>query len=335
MATEQKNNLGYANQQVDATTAPTSQTPSSELDQKADTVVRKNRRTPGLWLYDALLYPILNNTLVFAISVGATYLTTKGGARNADGTLVYGKIGEFFQKRGDWLVKKFKGFGMSDESAGMAKMVFFSFADGTLVAPFVKVLEDRREQFAEKIDHALGTRATDLSVYEAEPKQSWSSVVGGRLATAAIVVPTAVALDKLHLHDRKTDTFLPLNEKFFTNPGIALGEIAKKKGWFKNFAQKHDMHEVAKVTVFEAFYTTVCTAGLYLTSRFFARKQGKHLTPKTPAESNNTTPTSIASANTEQADTAIRHEPKHPERTISSITREDTLAPAPAMALGA
>lgn len=336
MALEKTNRLDPDKQQVDAP-ATTSPTHSPALNQQANEIVKKNKRTPGLWIYDALLYPILNNTLVFVISVGATYLTAKGGTRNQKDELVYGRIGEFFQQRGDWLVKKFKSFGMNDKSADMAKMVFFSFADGTFVAPFVKVLEDRRERFAEKIDHVLGTKSEDRSVYEAEPKQSWGSVIGGRLATAALVVPTAVALDKLHLHDKKTDTFLPLNEKFFTKPGIALGEKAQAKGWFKGFSQKHDMPEIAKVTVFEAFYTTVCTAGLYLTSRFFARKQGgKHVAKEAHATD--------ARHQVENRDTALpdAHERKtvsgkaeSPSTRIESITREDTLTSAPAVALGA
>lgn len=335
MATEQNNNSGYENQQVDAS-APTSQTPSVELNHKANEIIRKNKRTPGLWLYDALLYPIINNTLVFAISVGATYLTTKGGTRNQQGELVYGRIGEFFQKRGDWLVRKFKSFGMNDESASMAKMVFFSFADGTLVAPFVKVLEDRREQFAEKIDHALGTRSEDLSVYEAEPKQSWSSVVGGRLATAAIVVPTAVALDKLHLHDKKAGKFLPLNEKFFTNPGVALGNKVQEKGWFKNFAQKHDMPEIAKVTVFEAFYTSVCTLGLYLSSRFFARKQGEkqHLKEEKAYEKMHAAEGTDTGVLTPEPASAPEKKPA-PLTRVDTISHKDTLAPTPALAVGA
>lgn len=335
MATEQEHSSGPETPQVDAP-APTSQSPSGELNRKAEEITKKSRRTPGLWLYDALLYPILNNTLVFAISVGATYLTTKGGTRNQKGELVYGRIGEFFQQRGDWLVRKFKSLGMNDDSAGMAKMVFFSFADGTLVAPFVKVLEDRREQFAEKIDHALGTRSEDLSVYEAEPKQSWSSVIGGRLATAAIVVPTAVALDKLHLEHNKTKTFQSLNEKFFTRPGIVLGEIAQKKGWFKGFAQKHDMPEVAKVAVFEAFYTTVCTLGLYLSSRFFARKQGEkqHLKEEKAYEKMHASESTDTGVLTLGPASAPEKKPA-PLTRVDTISHKDTLAPTPALAVSA
>lgn len=226
--------------------------------------MQKLNRSAGLKLFDVALYPLLNNFVVFGISVGATYLTSKGGDRNAQGKLVYGKVGEFFFKRGQWLVNKFEKMGMSPAQADMSKMVFFSFADGTLIAPAIKLLEDRRERVAYAIDTALGTVPQDRSVYDAEPKQSWFSVIGGRLATCSVVVPTAVAMDRLGL-----------NDKFFNEPSKRIGKyIAGKPDIAKMFG-KLDPQEVARVGVFEGFYTSVCTAGLYFISRFIACNLGK------------------------------------------------------------
>ncbi len=300
--------------QANSPLAP-SNTADKALNDQATAVSKKSKRTPGLWIYDALLYPLLNNTAVFIISVAATYLTIKGGNKDKDGKLIYGKIGQFFQKRGDNLMHFFENtLGMNHKSADMSKMVFFSFFDGTFVAPFIKVLEDRRENFAEKIDIALGTRSDDPTVYEAEPKQSWSSVVGGRLATAAIVVPTAVALDKLHIKD-KNDNFVGLNDMFFTRQGEKLGKLAEKKGWFQKFAQKHDMQQVARVSVFEAFYTSVCTAGLYISSRFFARKQGEHKAATPQPEKHSFVP---------QQPTAPEPDPQQPQPAIASAAKTPT-----------
>ncbi len=209
-------------------------------------------RSLGLKAFDVFLYPILTNFAVFGISVGATYLTSKGKQ--------HGKIGEWFQKRGDWMTGKFQNMGMSHGQADMAKMVFFSFADGSLMAPVVKKFEDNREPIGKWIDCNLGSGALDESVYAAEPKQTWGSVLGGRLATCAIVVPTAVALDKTGL-----------NDVMFTNPGRKLGEaITKKPGLMKMFG-KLDVPELSKIAFFEYFYTSVCTAGLYFASRFMSR----------------------------------------------------------------
>jgi hypothetical protein len=76
---------------------------------RADSEAKKEKipRTPGLKLFDVFLYPVLTNGAVFAISVAATYLTTRGGNRDANGKLVYSKIGEFMFNRGEWLKNKF------------------------------------------------------------------------------------------------------------------------------------------------------------------------------------------------------------------------------------
>ena len=236
-------------------------------------------RTPGLKLFDFLLYPVLTNFGVFAISVGATYLTARGGDRNAAGKLMWGKTGQFFQQRGEWLVNKFKAMGMTHGQADMGKMVFFSFLDGSLMAPLVKMLEDRRETIAQAFDEKMGTKPEDTSIYSAEPKHSWLSVLGGRFATAAIVVPTAVALDRTGL-----------NEKLFNTPGKNVGAwLAKKPSVVKWFGSL-DVKELSRIAFFEAFYTSVCTAGLYFSSRYLAScfcvdKQSKESAePKAPLE---------------------------------------------------
>ncbi|MDX2073951.1 MAG: hypothetical protein SFX19_06265 [Alphaproteobacteria bacterium] len=228
----------------------------------------KKDRTLGLRLFDVLLYPIFTNLAVFGISVGATYLTSRGGDRDAAGKLIYGKLGKWFQDRGEWMVGKFQGLGMSRGQADMSKMVFFSFADGSAMAPFVKMLEDRREEIGRWLDERMGTLPEDQGVYKAEPKHSWLSVIGGRFITAGIVVPTAVMLDKTGLNDR-----------WFIEPGKKMGDwLTKQPGtakWFKPFGLPLDVKELSKVSLFEFFYTSVCTAGLYLTSRRIAHFQHK------------------------------------------------------------
>lgn len=245
----------------------------------SDKVHEEKKRTTGLKLFDFLLYPVFTNIGVFGVSVAATYLTTRGGDRNAAGQLIYGKTGQFFQKRGEWLVNKFKSAGMTHSQADMGKMVFFSFLDGSLLAPFVKMFEDRREKIAKSIDDSLGTTPEDLSVYKAEPKQTWLSVLGGRFATAAIVVPTAVALDKTGL-----------NERLFNKPGEQMGEWLAKKPGVKKFFGNLDVKELSRIAFFEAFYTSVCTAGLYFSSRFIAKRGENKKNDKLAAQEHSVEP---------------------------------------------
>ncbi len=241
------------------------------------TCPQANQRTTGLRVFDAFLYPFLTNIGVTLISVAATYLTSRGGDRNAEGKLIFGKFGDFFHKRGEWMVEKFKGVGMNEGQAEMSKMVFFSYADGSLMAPVIKLFEDRREKIGRWLDKQFGTVPADESVYQSEPKQSWGSVLGGRFATCAIVVPTAVALEKAGL-----------NDVLFSNPGKKMGEwVASKPNLAKHFGSL-DVPELGKIGVFEAFYTSVCTAGLYISSRFLARqgekkKHEKQVNPPMPA----------------------------------------------------
>lgn len=224
---------------------------------------KKPDRTTGLKLFDVFLYPLLTNFGVFAISVVATYLTSHG---NTTG----GAVGRFMHRRGEWFMGKAKKLGMSEGAADMSKMVAFSFADGSLMAPLVKVFEDRREEIAQRIDKALGTEPEDKTVYKAEPKQSWLSVLGGRLATVSIVVPTAVVLEKTHFTN-KLGQKNNLNNILFRDPGLKMGEWVAKKA--PNLVEKFPRLEIPglfKIGFFEAFYTSVCTAGLYVSSRLFA-----------------------------------------------------------------
>lgn len=233
-------------------------------DKERDAVAQsdaKPKRTLGLKTFDVLLYPVLNNTGVFVLSVLATYLTSRGGQRNANGELKYGKIGEFFQKRGDWMVDKFKGLGMNDSMADGFKMVTFSFLDGSILVPVVKLLEDRRGKIGRHIDHQLGTKHEDESVYDDEPKQTWGSLLGGRVATLALVLPTAIVLGKAGL-----------NDTLFTKPGHKFGEFIAKKPNIAKYFGDHDIPELSKIGFFEAFYTSLCTVGLYYWSRLIATK---------------------------------------------------------------
>lgn len=228
--------------------------PDNPAPEQEQAPAAKQERTPGLRLFDLFLYPFLTNFGVFMISVAATYLTSRGD------NPAYGKVGQFFHKRGEWLVNKFQGVGMNESQAEMSKMVFFSYVDGSLLAPVVKKFEDNREDIGRWVDHRLGTEPADDSVYKAEPKQSWGSVMGGRFATCAIVVPTAVALEKAGL-----------NDMLFSNPGKKLGEmVANRPHMAKHFGSL-DVPELGKIGAFEAFYTSVCTAGLYFSSRLFAK----------------------------------------------------------------
>ena len=170
---------------------------------------------------------------------------------------------------------KFKSTGMTHKDAEMSKIVFFSFIDGSLMAPFVKMVEDRREKIGKWFDDKMGTTPENDDAYKAEPKQSWLSVLGGRFVTAGIVIPTAVVLN-----EKKNG--VSLNDHMFNIPGEKLAEWVASKPSITKWFGKLDVREIFRVSIFEAFYTSVCTAGLYFSSRVIARKAEKKPAAEAP-----------------------------------------------------
>jgi hypothetical protein len=280
---------GHFTQQALAETLPTNEAtaeaPPSSVASSATTVAKKpvkGHSTPGLKAFDTIVYPIINNFLVFAISVYATYLTSHGN-KVADPTKFF-DIGHAFRARGNELVNWFKGegkllwhklpspFKLDHGAADMAKMVTFSFLDGSIVAILVALLENYSVLWARKLDNLLGTPKTEETeaAYRerTKHKQTVGSLFLGRIATCAIVVPTAVALNqKTHLFGilKKARSF---NELLFNRPGLMAGLNLKKS--YPTLQQKFPkikLPTALKVIFFEGFYTGVCTAGLYGSSR--------------------------------------------------------------------
>lgn len=243
-------------------------------------------RTPGLKIFDNITYTLLNNTAVFIVSVAATYLTMYG---NHTG----GKVGRWFHSRGEALEKFLtqknfitrhlpdtvsKRLRMGEKGAKATKMVAFSFIDGSVMAPVVKVLEDHREPIARGIDRTLGTEPSDDSVYDAEPNQTWGSVLAGRAFALATVLPTAIMLGKIGTKNGKwiwnrtpnNPGFSSLNDHMFHNPGTKLGHAIEKRPKLARWFGKLNIPVLMSVSLFEAFYTSVCTAALYFSSREIA-----------------------------------------------------------------
>jgi hypothetical protein len=253
-------------------------TPPSEGDNKAD------KRSLGQWAFDSLIYGGVINTLVFATSILATYLTNHGRQLvGKESKSLFAKFARGMQDRGEWLDSKLMKIGMNKERAGDFRMVAFSFIDGSIFAMLAKPLEDQRENIARWIDKRFSKEPVPEETYHKEPKQTWGSVFGGRVATFVAVFSTYKLLDKLHVKNAATGQFENLNKAIFTNTGERMGEAVSKWGWLRDskLASKNSVFNLPglfKVGVFEAFYTTVCTIGLYFTSRLFAGKREKKAT---------------------------------------------------------
>lgn len=307
---------------------------ADELIAKEAAREKKMKRTVGLKILDNLFYTVLNNTAVFFVSVAATYITQNKNRTYTDPIRAWlqGRGGKFIHWATNPNVFSKKGFGL--QTAENASMVAFSFIDGSVMAPAVKVLEDHRESLAQKIDYVLGTVPEDKTVYDAEPKQSWGSILMGRLSALAVVLPVAVTLGKVgkdhnnqwgvkdkEIHKEGGKPFRDINAMWFREPGVKIGNKLKEN--FPWISKRFTNTELLfRTTIFEGVYTSICTAGLYVGSRFFASHKDIAKLHHNPKNTPRPTPTPAPIATSDIATTA----PVIPD-TVSSI---DTKAPAPA-----
>jgi len=234
----------------------------------AQTAPTKPKRTLGLRLFDNFLYTFFTNTSVFLVSLGFTYMTKHGKTVGAENSILR-NVGTWFAERREPIMNGLKKLGIKSEQAREDfTTVIFSFVDGTLFSFLVKPLEDRREKIARKIDDALGTTPENLKAYEAEPKQSWRSVIEGRALTSAIVLPVAFAMEKTGG-----------NKAIFYRAGDKMANFVKtslpKLDVWLGKKTIHHKNYFFQTGVFEAFYTSVCTIGLYFISRAVATKHPK------------------------------------------------------------
>jgi hypothetical protein len=278
------------------------------------------KRTAGMKLFDFFLYPVLTNLAVFAISVAATYhshqkapdwgIKTPQWATNLHEK--YGQTplkyatqpllatykalkGNPLKERGNVVRGWVQPF-LGEKAAAALVMLFFSFVDGTLMIPVVKLFENNRVPITQKLDKLMATTPDDPSVYKAEPKQSWASIMGGRASVFAIImsvfygmkqpltsVPGLLPLLDRHLGATLKKLAVPFepkdsfNDLLFHKPGRVVGNWLEKNnilGIPKKFPNVK-LPLLAEVSFFEFFYTSVCTAGLYGISRFYASGGGK------------------------------------------------------------
>jgi hypothetical protein len=243
---------------------------------------KKTERSLGQWAFDTIIYGGIINTTVFIASIAATYLTSYGRQFAGESKSLVASFARFMNGRGEYLDKKLleKGWAKTPAAAEDMRMVAFSFLDGTVVSMLAKPLEALRNPIARFVDKKFSDKPVDEATYHNEPKQSWGSIFGGRLVTFAAVITTYFGLRSLHV--KSGDSFKNMNEALFADPGKKLGQKLAGISWVKdNFPNLSNEKSIInlpglfRVGLFEAFYTTLCTLGLYSVSRGLARLFGK------------------------------------------------------------
>jgi hypothetical protein len=237
---------------MDANSQPTPPQPEGQQQEAAP-----RKRTVGNRVFDLVVYPSIAFGAVFAFSVWATEkaMFSTGTVRNA-----FDGLAKKLQESS--LLKHLppeEGFKKAKSHA----MVLVSFLAGSLLIAPIKLFEDRRHTISQKIDNALGTAPADPSHYAKEPKQSWLSVMGGRVVTFGSVLALALSVGS-HIDRGSMKVASKLTGEI--PPGMKP-ELASKK-WQR-----------AYVASFETFYTALCASLVYVLSRTFARKlnKGEHM----------------------------------------------------------
>lgn len=296
----------------------------------------KPKRTLGLRIFDATFYGGLVNTAIFLASAASTYWTYHGNTVGKPGSVLRW-IGEAFHKRRKLIETALETIGIKGEAGKIGTTVFWSFFDGTLFAPLIKVIEDRREKIALSIDTVLGTKSDNMRAYDAEPKQSWKSVIAGRLETLGIVLPVAIIMEKTGG-----------NKRIFYDGGEKMMAFAKKhlptvdNKITSLVSAPHAPEHLAELATrkkslwhvlsFEAFYTSICTIGTYLFSRGFARHH-----PNPEKEPHEYMANNGGSGPKDEAPETVPSNAASPDKPAASITHPTLMArvaePMPAAAL--
>ncbi len=238
-----------------------------------NTLNKNVKRTPGLWMFDFIVYPVFAYLSVFAISVYASYQTNHGDPNT--------KMGKFFSSRKDWIRDKMHLKG-GNETVSMALAVGFSWIDGTGISFLVKLLENYKIKIARFFDKLMGTTPKNTeAAYAQEAQQSWLSVLGSRLLTAFTVVPIAFALDK------KGKDGKSWNYKLFEGPGRKIGERLEKNSQLRQKFPKLNFSGLFQFIYFEAFYSFVCMAVAYAVAHIaaaFFKNRHQHKTTELPSD---------------------------------------------------
>ena len=271
-------------------------------------VDHKLPRTAGQKAFDFGLYPLIANIGVFALSMWVTYHSNF----NQNKANWFVKRSSFFK---DKVFSKIPGLGENPTMVRNLNMIFWSFLDGSIMAPVVAAFESKRQPISRWIDDKLGTTPEDTSVYDKEPQRNWWDVIKARATTFAIVIGTYFTLNaKIFpksaaegiLNETKVNSGIFQREKaqsingfIFDVPGKKIGGWLADIPWIKNRAMKtadHQLSGMAKLTntaarkatdmdaryqiegvvntgLFEAVYTSICTAGLYFLGKKYASKR--------------------------------------------------------------
>jgi len=195
------------------------------------------------------------------LSIWAFSLAFANKAQNGSGTL-----NKWFRLAQDKLEPKLKGFanskvssklwGSSEKEWAGAAVLFAALSlGGTFFLPIIKYFEDRRQKIAAKIERIFGKNSDNPDNFKKEPKQTWGSIVKGRIAVIFIAFTTFVVAGPQRIGNLQDVV-----------GGWATDAYIKT---VKN-ANKDDVRKWANVAVFDILLTAIGAGVHYAISRVIA-----------------------------------------------------------------
>lgn len=222
---------------------------------------QKKKRSVGNKIYDFGVFGSVAFAGVSAMSAITGYEAMYGTNKKFDwlrtaNTKIQNGVSNFLSKT---VMKKSQPTHLESVSKNIT-MTFVLGMGAHILMPLIKWMEDNRQKNAAKIDTVLGTTPPDKDVIANEVKQSWKSVFVGRMMSWGAAFTAVIAIGP-KLMEKMTHFF---GEK---------GENAWMK--LKPQANQKTVRQWSNLIVFDAIGTAVTAVVMFVSSRFFAKRDAK------------------------------------------------------------
>ncbi len=224
---------------------------------------KHKHRTTGNWIYDVFVYGSTAWVGVAVVSALSAHEAIHGHApsfnwlRSLKTTVSEG----LKSKLSNGLMKN-KPKETIDAFANDSAMFLMLGLGGTTLMGPLKWMEDNRQKNAACIDKIIGTTPPDPELIAKEPKQSWNSVLTGRM----------VSWGSSYL------AYLGMGTKLTSHISKGFGEAAAK-AWMTAVPHANPLkvRRWADIAAFDATFTAITASATYGISRFVARKNDKEI----------------------------------------------------------
>lgn len=228
----------------------------------------QKKRTFGNKMFDFIVYPAIAWVGVSALSVYMAHETSPNSGNNS---FIFKKIRELnksvlamFEKSVESgllknIIKDKSPENIERWSEGLSMYGLLALGGTMLMWP-IKALEDNRKKLAAKLDSMFGTTPQNQAEVAKEPKQSWFSVLSGRVLSVGIGF----------------SAFLAMGPKNAGNWSKACGAYFTDK-WMKVFKNHNEANVKSwmDVAAFDVIFTTITASVTYAFSRFIAKRNDK------------------------------------------------------------